>query len=232
MTYRSDLEALEARHAALDAEVTRQTVERDRARSLLEDAKTRLRLPVLDDVRVASPCTAAWDAMVGDDQVRHCASCDKDVFNLSGMTREDAEAVITAANGKLCVRYFRRSDGTILTADCPVGRRRARRRKLVVAGVTVMVAAAGAIGYAATRPIEQAQGGVDSSMVGAIPERVAPSHEFAKPPPPPIEEVKGDPSLPPTAPPVRPVRHNDHHVQTPQPTIGHTMGAMVQVKVK
>jgi hypothetical protein len=147
MTYRSDLDALEARHTALDAEVSRATAERDRTAALVEEAKTRLRLPVLDNIRVASPCNASWDDMVGDAQVRHCGICDKDVFNLSNMTREDAEAVITATAGALCTRYYRRADGTILTSDCAVGMQRARRRKLIVAGVTVMVAAVGALGY-------------------------------------------------------------------------------------
>jgi hypothetical protein len=147
MTYRSDLDALEARHAALDVEVSRTTAERDRTATLVEEAKTRLRLPVLDNIRVASPCNASWDDMVGDDQVRHCGICDKDVFNLSNLTREDAEAVITATEGALCTRYYRRADGTIITSDCSVGMRRARRRRLIVAGVTVMVAAVGALGY-------------------------------------------------------------------------------------
>jgi hypothetical protein len=188
MAYRDDVAALEARHAALDDEVTRQTVERDRARALLDDAKARLRLPVLDDVRVASPCKVAWEAMVGDDQVRRCAVCDKDVFNLSGMTRDDAEAVITAANGTLCVRYFKRADGTILTADCPVGKRRVRKRRLVVAGATVMVAAAGLISYDLMQVGAERLGAQDAQqLVTPTPTPIAP----VPLPPPPVAEGSG-----------------------------------------
>src|SRR5579871_1632905 len=107
MTFRSDLDALAARHAALDAEVAQKTTERDRTASLLADAKARASLPVLDNIRVASPCKAAWDDMVGDDVVRHCKQCDKDVFNLSNMTRDEAEGVIAATAGNLCARYYR-----------------------------------------------------------------------------------------------------------------------------
>lgn len=195
MAYRDDVAALEARHAALDDEVHRQTLERDRARVLLDDAKARQRLPVLDDVRVASPCKVAWDTMVGDDQVRHCTVCDKHVFNLSGMTRDDAEAVIAAANGTLCVRYFRRADGTILTADCPVGKRRVRRRRLVVAGATVLVAAAGLVSYDLSQVGAERLGAQDApQVITPTPMAVAPV-----PPPPALTEVKGGMSYEPVA---------------------------------
>jgi hypothetical protein len=85
---------------------------------MLADAKERARLPILANVRVATPCRAEWNEMAGDERMRHCASCDKDVFNLSSMTRDEAEALIVAKAGELCVRYYQRKDGTILLADC------------------------------------------------------------------------------------------------------------------
>ena len=47
---------------------------------------------VLDGMRVASPCSAAWDEMEGDERSRFCRHCAKRVFNLSAMTREQAVA--------------------------------------------------------------------------------------------------------------------------------------------
>jgi hypothetical protein len=91
-------------------------------------------LPILDNIRVASPCNASWADMTGDDRVRHCAQCDLDVFNLSGMTRGEAEALIAGRNGDLCIRYFHRHDGTIITQDCPVGLAAVARRLRRVAG--------------------------------------------------------------------------------------------------
>lgn len=82
---------------------------------------------LLDQIRIASPCTASWDDMKGDERVRHCEECRLNVFNLSSMTRDEAEQLIIEKEGRLCVTYFRRKDGTILTRDCPVGWARARR---------------------------------------------------------------------------------------------------------
>lgn len=94
-------------------------------------------LPILTRVRIASPCTADWNKMTGDDRVRHCAQCNLDVFNLSEMTAGQAEALILAHTGRrLCGRIYQRADGTILTRDCPVGLARIRRGLIrVAAGV-------------------------------------------------------------------------------------------------
>ena len=78
-------------------------------------------IPLLADVRVASPCHAAWDNMKGDEQTRFCGLCRKNVYNLSEMTRQEAENLIREKEGKLCVRYYQRTDGTVLTKDCPIG---------------------------------------------------------------------------------------------------------------
>ncbi|MET0623801.1 MAG: hypothetical protein ABW250_12525, partial [Pyrinomonadaceae bacterium] len=88
----------------------------------------------LDEVRIAAPCPADWGKMVGDERVRFCGSCNLHVYNLSGMTRRDAEALVTNAEGRLCVRFYRRRDGTILTRNCPVGLSAVRRRAARVAG--------------------------------------------------------------------------------------------------
>src|SRR6266850_3721115 len=82
----------------------------------------------LDHVRVAAPCKADWDQMIGSDRVRFCGQCSLNVYNLSAMTRSDAESLIARTEGRLCVRFYRRSDGSIITKDCPVGLRAIRRR--------------------------------------------------------------------------------------------------------
>ena len=75
----------------------------------------------LENVRVASPCQTSWEKMQGDDRVRHCQECKLNVYSLSEMTRKDAERLIAKSEGRLCVRFYRRADGTILTRDCPKG---------------------------------------------------------------------------------------------------------------
>ena len=75
----------------------------------------------LDRLHIASPCPADWNAMSGDDRQRHCIACKLNVYNLSGMTRADAETLLRHAEGRICVRYYRRADGTVISRDCPVG---------------------------------------------------------------------------------------------------------------
>ncbi len=82
----------------------------------------------LEQVKVASPCSASWEAMEGSEKSRFCQGCRKNVYNLSGMTQTEAERLITRMEGRLCVRFYTRSDGTILTQDCPVGLRAVRKR--------------------------------------------------------------------------------------------------------
>ena len=61
----------------------------------------------LNNVTVPSPCTADWNSMTGNDQVRFCEHCDLQVHNLSQMTRSEAQRLISRSNGRLCVRYHR-----------------------------------------------------------------------------------------------------------------------------
>jgi hypothetical protein len=181
MAYRDDLTALSARHDALAGELAQKTRELEDSRRLLEQAHARARLPVLDNVRVATPCHADWNAMTGDDRTRHCGDCKKNVYNLSGMTREEAEALLIEQNGDLCVRYFQRHDGTILLADCAVGVKRRRRRRWVAAGAaTLLAGGAAAAGLRAPhaephgRELMGRMARVDSPHVTALPSVEAP----------------------------------------------------------
>ena len=79
-------------------------------------------------VRIASPCTADWDSMIGNDRARFCSQCELNVFNLSAMTTAEAERLIANAETRLCLRFYRRRDGSIITQDCPVGLRRLKLR--------------------------------------------------------------------------------------------------------
>lgn len=89
---------------------------------------SRRSLSVLDTVQIARPCPADWSAMrpvpgAAFERVRHCDDCRLRVYNLSAMKRADAEALILAGEGRMCVRLYRREDGTVLTADCSYFRR-------------------------------------------------------------------------------------------------------------
>jgi hypothetical protein len=82
----------------------------------------------LDNIRIASPCSADWNEMLGDERKRFCSQCSLNVYNLSGMTPGEAENLLLTSEGRVCVRFYRRADGTVLTKDCPVGWQAVKRR--------------------------------------------------------------------------------------------------------
>lgn len=100
---------------------------------LFEGAKmTRFNNP-LKHVRIASPCNADWDQMIGNERARFCGQCSLNVYNLSSLGRREAEQLISQNEGRLCIRYYRRTDGSIITRNCPVGLRALKRRLKLVA---------------------------------------------------------------------------------------------------
>ncbi len=143
---------------------------------------------LLARIRVATPCRADWNEMTGDERVRHCAHCDKSVFNLSEMSREQAEALIIAKNGDLCARYYQRHDGTILLADCSVGLAQKRKTRVAAAGALALLAgtpvAAFALRTKAHAPLAVVHDEPETTKVlqGDIAEPLPPPTE-AKPPP-------------------------------------------------
>lgn len=131
MGYRDDIIALTARRDALRAELAGKDAVA-LADSLLE-VETRLqrrRLRVLSSLRIATPCDARWEAMEGEGRARHCGACDRTVYDVRGLTA--AQALQLIGEGA-CMRLYRRRDGTVITADCEVGRVRRRSRGAALA---------------------------------------------------------------------------------------------------
>jgi hypothetical protein len=159
MSYRDAETALKARRERIASDLSqaraalREATERAAQADALEhelaeldrviaSGAARRGLPVLDDVKIASPCSARWEEMTGDDRVRFCGQCQKNVYDLSAMPRAEAEGLLAATEGNLCARIYRRADGKVLTADCPVGKGRRRRRRIAAAAVAGGVLAA------------------------------------------------------------------------------------------
>ncbi|MBT3586646.1 MAG: hypothetical protein HN509_17180 [Halobacteriovoraceae bacterium] len=72
------------------------------------------------EYQIASPCDESWQDMTGDQGCRFCSSCEKNVYNLSAMNELDLFELLKS-DEKVCVRLYKRADGTVLTEDCPVG---------------------------------------------------------------------------------------------------------------
>jgi hypothetical protein len=101
------------------------------------------KLPTLEELRVATPCMVAWDSMVGDDRVRRCDTCKQNVYNISQLTRAQADELIAAKDAQMCMRYFHLADGTILLRDGAV----AYRPTGLATAATAALALAGAVAW-------------------------------------------------------------------------------------
>jgi hypothetical protein len=100
---------------------------------------------LIDSARIATPCPARWAEMEGDDRMRYCSLCKLNVYDVSEMTRDQADDLIRTTSGRLCMRLHMRADGRILTRDCPVGKSAIRKRlALVIAsGAAILIAGLG-----------------------------------------------------------------------------------------
>ena len=71
---------------------------------------------------------------MGDERMRHCDLCSLNVYNVSLMSSVEVREMIQRREGRLCIRMYRRPDGTVLTQDCPVGLRAFQKRVARIAG--------------------------------------------------------------------------------------------------
>ncbi len=95
----------------------------------------------LDRLRIATPCHARWEDMMGDDRIRFCDQCQLNVYNFSDLSAGEIDSLIANKEGRLCARLYQRADGTLLTKDCPVGLAALRKRvsRKVAASFAAMV---------------------------------------------------------------------------------------------
>jgi carboxypeptidase family protein len=113
----------------------------------------------IHNIRIASPCSADWNKMIGDERVRHCGGCNLNVYNLSAMTEREVQRLIAGSNGRLCTRFYRRADGTILKQDCPRGLRAVARRvsRTVAALVSAVMSVSFAVAGTKPKPAQQTE---------------------------------------------------------------------------
>jgi hypothetical protein len=119
----------------------------------------------IDNLRVAAPCPMSWDEMRGDDRTRFCEQCNLHVYNISEMTRKQAEALIVNTEGRICSRLYKRAVGTVITKDCPVGLRAIRRRASKVAGAAVTALFSLCVSVLGQNPAQGAKSRVSGGQV-------------------------------------------------------------------
>lgn len=91
----------------------------------------------INKLRVASPCSVPWESMTGDNQVRRCNSCELNIYNISEMTEREVKDLVANREERLCIRLYKRADGTVITKDCPVGLRKFYKRTAQFAGAAL-----------------------------------------------------------------------------------------------
>ena len=103
----------------------------------------------LNNIKVASPCSADWNEMLGDARKRFCGECKLNVYNLSEMSKQDAEELLLKSEGRLCVRFYQRNDGTVITKDCPVGWKAFKQRvsKVSAAVISLVIGLFTSLGF-------------------------------------------------------------------------------------
>jgi hypothetical protein len=124
----------------------------------------------INNLKIASPCSMSWDQMKGDDRSRHCSLCELNVHNVAGLSASEVKGLITASEGRLCIRLFRRADGTVITRDCPVGLKKYRQR----------VASLGSAAFAAVlslMSVSYAQKDKDTKRVDASEIQIVRTHD-------------------------------------------------------
>ncbi|MCW5824743.1 MAG: hypothetical protein KIT34_18235 [Cyanobacteria bacterium TGS_CYA1] len=95
---------------------------------------------------IAAPCPIRWEQMdaVEDsdaDTKRFCNQCSLNVFNVSNMTRVEAEKFLNEQSGPVCLGLYRRPDGTLITKDCPYGVKLLNRARFKLASLAASVLA-------------------------------------------------------------------------------------------
>ncbi len=149
----------------------------------------------LNQLQIASPCDVPWESMTGDHRTRHCDQCEKKVYNLANLTREEAMALFSNPDEMPCIQLWRRADGTVLTADCPVGLRRLRSRQTRPVAAAVFAALLACGGAYAQTPRAK-RGEVVAPKTGGKPTRPPKPPKMGKIAPPP-QMVQGDVVCPP-----------------------------------
>jgi hypothetical protein len=131
----------------------------------------------LKNLMIAAPCDVEWDDMVGGDTMRRCNDCKLNVYHVENLTSKEVAALLKtdmAQSGNLCVRLYRRADGTLLTKDCPRGLAKvralsARLYRTVAATLAAILAGSGVLAQDnATKPAGDKPKVVPHRLMGKI----------------------------------------------------------------
>lgn len=76
-------------------------------------------LALFATLKIASPCPVRWKDMQGGEKRRMCGQCQRHVYRIAALTTAETLELVRATRGQFCAQLFRRTDGTVMTKDCP-----------------------------------------------------------------------------------------------------------------
>ncbi len=106
---------------------------------------------LLDSIDVPAPCPKKWDEMIGDDKIRLCQSCDKNIYNISEMTRSEARKLLFQSKEKVCIRLEKDGNGRVQTLKKQF--HKITRQAPIAAGVLSASLTFSALTYAQGEPV-------------------------------------------------------------------------------
>lgn len=69
---------------------------------------------------VPKPCHEDWDKLTPVERGHFCTVCETKVWDLSSLTKEEADEFLRSTEGDLCVSYKERTDGEVVHREAPV----------------------------------------------------------------------------------------------------------------
>ncbi len=125
----------------------------------------------LDYLFLSYSCPVEWSTMEGDELERLCRQCDKKVYNISSLSKKEAEALLqkNESNGT-CYNFYLRPDGTIKVDNCPKILRPMRKKlKWFAQACSFLIASIFTVSYAKAQPRSPRTGGfVPNNYQGKI----------------------------------------------------------------
>jgi len=83
-----------------------------KAEHRLPNPSMKTQLPPL---KIGTPCPKRWEEMSGNGMRRFCEHCELHVHNLSAMPNGERERFVEESQGRACIAYELRKDGTMVT---------------------------------------------------------------------------------------------------------------------
>jgi hypothetical protein len=83
------------------------------------------------------------------------------------MTEAEARSVVAERDGRVCVRFYQRRDGTVLTSDCPVGKKGSFLRAGAGTALALISVGLGLSTLCACNPVEEEPVRMGEALMGS-----------------------------------------------------------------